>query len=93
MNRTELIAEMAQNSGLTKKDSEAALKALLETISEVLQKREKLTLVGFGSFEAVDRAERKGINPKTKEEILIPATTVPKFKAGSALKEKVNGKS
>ena len=90
MNKTELITTMAEKSGLTKKDSEAALKAFIETVEETLAYGDKVALVGFGTFETRERAAREGRNPKTKEIIQIPATTVPAFKAGSAFKEKMN---
>lgn len=93
MSKQELIKSMAERSGLTKKDSERALNVLLECIQEALSKGEKVQLVGFGTFEIKERAERKGRNPQTGEEILIPATVVPIFKAGKVLKEAVSGPS
>lgn len=90
MNKTELIATMAEKSGLTKKDAEVALKAFMESIEEALVAGKKVQLVGFGTFEARERAAREGRNPKTREVIQIPACKAPVFKAGSALKEKVN---
>lgn len=90
MNKTEIIASIAEKSGLTKKDSEAALKALTETVTETLAKGEKVQLVGFGTFEVRARAERKGHNPKTNAEITIPASKAPVFKAGKELKDTVN---
>lgn len=89
MNKAELIAEMAKNSGLTKKNSELALDAFLKSVGEAMEKKEKVVLVGFGTFEVRERAERIGRNPRTKEEIKIPATVVPAFKAGKGLKELV----
>lgn len=89
MNKTELIAEIAGKSGLSKKDAEKALTAVVETVSETLAKDEKVTLVGFGSFEVKHREARIGRNPKTKEAMEIPATKVPVFKAGKALKDTV----
>lgn len=89
MNKAELIAEMSKNSGLPKKTSEVALDAFLQSVEEAMEKKEKVVLVGFGTFEVRDRAERLGRNPRTKEEIKIPATAVPVFKAGKGLKEKV----
>ncbi len=89
MNKTELIAEIAGKSGLSKKDAEKALSAVVETVTEALAKDEKVTLVGFGSFEVKHREARIGRNPKTKESIEIPATKVPVFKAGKALKDSV----
>ena len=92
MNKAELVAEIAQKSELSKKDSEKALKAFIETVTAQLKKGEKGQLVGFGTFETVKRAKRKGQNPQTKEKITIPASNAPKFKAGKALKEAVNSK-
>ena len=92
MNKTDLIETIAKKTGLTKKDSEAALKATIEAIEEALVKDDKIVLVGFGTFEAKKRAARKGRNPSTKEVINIPASKVPAFKAGKDLKNKVNGK-
>ena len=89
MNKIELIAAVAEKSGMTKKDAEKALTAVVETLTEALVKGEKVTLVGFGSFETKTREARIGRNPKTKETIEIPATTVPTFKAGTALKSAV----
>jgi DNA-binding protein HU-beta len=90
VNKAELISSIAEKSNLTKKDAETALKAFVESIEESLEKREKVQLVGFGTFETRDRAERKGRNPRSKEEITIPASTVPVFKAGKEFKERVN---
>lgn len=90
MNKIELITAMAEKSGLTKKDSESALKAFIESVEEALASGDKVQLVGFGTFETRERAAREGRNPRTKEVIQIPATTVPVFKAGSAFKEKMN---
>ena len=89
MNRAELVREIAKSTDLTIKDTEATLDAFIATITQVLAKNEKLTLVGFGSFEVSKRAARTGRNPKTGEEIKIPASITPKFKAGKALKEAV----
>ncbi len=91
MNKADLISAVAQQSGLTKKDSEAALDALVSVVEESLSKGEKVVLVGFGTFETKNRAARKGRNPQTKETITIPASKAPVFKAGKALKDKVNG--
>ena len=85
MNKTELIAEVANKAGLSRKDAEKALGAVVETITEAVVKGDKVQLVGFGSFET----KRTGRNPKTKETIEIPATRVPVFKAGKALKDAV----
>lgn len=90
MNKTELVESIAQKTGLSKKDSESALNAFLDTVKETLKNDDKIQLVGFGSFEVRTRAARKGINPQTKEEIKIPASKAPVFKAGKALKNEVN---
>ncbi len=92
MNKQELLSAMAEKSGLTKKDSEAALAAFIETVPDTLKKGEKVQLIGFGSFEVRDRAARTGKNPLTGEEMNIPAAKVPAFKAGRALKDLVNNK-
>ena len=89
MNKTELIAEVANKAGLSRKDGEKALGAVVETITEAVVKGDKVQLVGFGSFETKQREARTGRNPKTKETIEIPATRVPVFKAGKALKDAV----
>ena len=89
MNKTELIAEVAKKCGMSKKDAEKAVSATFDTITEVLCAGDKVQLVGFGSFEVKKRAERIGRNPKTKEEIKIPASKIPAFKAGKALKDAV----
>jgi len=90
MNKAELVAALAAKTGDTKKASEAAVNAFVDVVTEALQKGEKVQLVGFGSFEVRKRAARKGRNPQTKEEIKIPASKAPVFKAGKALKDKVN---
>ena len=89
MNKSDLIAAMAAKTNETKKDAEATLNAFIEVVTESLAKGEKVQLVGFGSFEVRKRAARKGRNPQTKEEIKIPASKAPVFKAGKALKELV----
>ncbi len=89
MNKTELIATAAEKAGLSKKDTEKALSAVLETVTQALSSGEKVSLVGFGTFETKQRNARMGRNPKTKEEIRIPASKAPVFKAGKALKEAV----
>ena len=89
MNRAELVREIAKSTDLTIKNTGAALDAFIDTITQVLAKDDKLTLMGFGSFEVSKRAARTGRNPKTGEEIKIPASITPKFKAGKALKEAV----
>ena len=90
MNKAELVAALAAKTGDTKKASEAAVNAFVEVVTEALKGGEKVQLVGFGSFEVRKRAARKGRNPQTKEEIKIPASKAPVFKAGKALKETVN---
>ena len=90
MNKTELIAAVAEKAELSKKDAEAAITAAIEAITEALQKEEKVQLVGFGSFEVKKRAERMSRNPQTKEAIPIPASKAPVFKAGKALKDAVS---
>ncbi len=92
MNKSDLIAALAAKTGETKKSAEATLNAFIETVTESLVKGEKVQLVGFGSFEVRKRAARKGRNPQTKEEIKIPASKAPVFKAGKALKDLVNKK-
>lgn len=92
MNKSELISSMAEKSGLNKKSSEAALKAFIESVEEALEKGESVQLIGFGNFEVKERAERTGRNPRTKEEITIPASKVPVFKPGKGFKEAVSGK-
>ena len=87
MNKAELIAAVAEKSGLSKKDSEAAVNAALEAITAALKDADKVQLVGFGSFEVKSRAARTGRNPRTKEVVEIPASKVPVFKAGKALKD------
>ncbi len=89
MNKTELVAAIAEKTDLTKKDSEAALAAVVDAITEALIKGDKVQLIGFGSFEVKNRAARVGRNPKTKEAIEIAASRYPVFKAGKALKDKV----
>ena len=90
MNKSELISIMAEKSKLTKKDTETILNAFIEIIEETLEKKEKVQLIGFGTFEPRNRAARIGRNPRTKEEISIPESTVPVFKAGKALKDIVS---
>lgn len=91
MNKTELIAAVAEQAEMSKKDAEAAVTATIDVISEALRQGEKVQLVGFGSFEVKPRAARVGRNPKTKEPIEIPASKVPVFKAGKVLKDTVGG--
>lgn len=90
MNKTELVAAIANQADLSKKDAEKALKAFVDVITDELKKGEKIQLVGFGSFEVTERAAREGINPLTKKPMSIPASKAPKFKAGKALKDAVN---
>ena len=90
MNRTELVAAMAEKTQLSKKDADLALKAFIDVVSEDMQKGEKVQLVGFGTFEVSERAAREGRNPKTGETMTISASKSPKFKAGKALKDLVN---
>ena len=92
MNKTELVAAVAEKTGLTKKDAEKALSAVVETVKEVVAKKEKVQLIGFGTFEARKRNARTGKNPQTGKAIKIAAATVPAFKAGKAFKEMVNKK-
>ena len=90
MNKTELIAAMAENAELTKKDAEAALKAFVEVVSDALKKDDKVQIVGFGTFEVAKRPAREGRNPQTGASMKIKASMSPKFKSGKALKDAVN---
>lgn len=90
MNKSELVDSVAKLAGLSKKDSESAVNAMLESITSALVKEDKVVLVGFGTFETRKRAARNGRNPATKEVIKIPASKAPAFKAGKGLKDKVN---
>ncbi len=92
MNKTELVAAMAEKSELTKKDAEKALVAFLESVEGALTKGEKVQLVGFGTFEVKQRAARTGINPQTKKPVKIKASKAPSFKAGKAFKDALNTK-
>ena len=92
MNKAELVAAVAAKTGDTKKAAEASVDAFVSVIKETLKKGEKVQLVGFGSFEVRKRAARKGRNPQTKEEIKIPASKAPVFRAGKQLKDLVNNK-
>lgn len=89
MNKAELIAAVAEKTGLSKKDSEKAVNAAIDSIVDTLVAGEKVSIVGFGAFDVKERGVRIGRNPKTREEIEIPATKVPFFKAGKALKDAV----
>ena len=90
MNKTDLIAKIAAETGLPKKDSEKALTATLNAITDALKSGDKVQLVGFGVFDVKERSARMGRNPKTKEPIEIPASKAPQFKAGKALKDAVS---
>lgn len=90
MNKAELVAAIAEKTELSKKDSEKALKAFIDVVTEELTKGEKIQLVGFGTFEVSERKEREGRNPQTGDPMTIPASKTPKFKAGKALKDIVN---
>jgi DNA-binding protein HU-beta len=90
MNKAELVAAIAEKAELSKKDAEASLKAFTDVIAEELKKGEKVTLVGFGTFEVSERAARTGRNPQTGKEMTIAASKAPKFKAGKALKDSIN---
>ncbi len=90
MNKTELVAAMAEQAEISKKDAEKALKAFVDAVSEELKKGGKVQLVGFGTFEVVERKAREGRNPQTGKKMPIEASKSPKFKAGKALKDMVN---
>ena len=90
MNKTELVAAIADEAGLSKKDAEKALKAFTDVVTEELKKCEKVQLVGFGTFEVSERAAREGRNPQTGAAMKIAASKAPKFKAGKALKDLIN---
>jgi len=91
VNKQELIAEVAAKAGLTKKDAEAAVNSVISTIEATLVKKEKIQLIGFGTFETRTRKARKGRNPRKPDEVMdIPASVAPVFKAGKALKDAVN---
>ncbi|MBR5932490.1 MAG: HU family DNA-binding protein [Treponema sp.] len=92
MNKAELVDAIAKDTGLSKKDSEGALKSIIENISDELAKGHEVSLIGFGTFGVGKRAARTGRNPKTGETIKIAASKSPKFKAGKALKDKINKK-
>lgn len=92
MNKSDLIAAVAAKTGETKKNAEASINALIDVIAESLKDGEKIQVVGFGSFEVRERAERKGRNPQTGKEMKIAAKKAPVFKAGKALKDLVNNK-
>ena len=91
MNKTDLVNAVAEKTELSKKDAGKAVDAVFETVMDSLSKGEKVQIIGFGNFEVRDRAARKGRNPQTGEEIEIPASKVPAFKAGKALRDAVRG--
>jgi DNA-binding protein HU-beta len=93
INKPEIISKMAKKSGMTEKDSKKAFEALLSVIEDILTEGEKVTLMGIGVFELKERAARKGKNPRTQEEIIIPATKYPNFKISQLLKEKIKNKN
>ena len=90
MNKAELTAAIVKKTGFTKKDAEKALTTVIDSVSETLANGEKISLLGFGTFEVRERAEKTAINPRTKEQITVAAKKVPAFKAGKALKEAVD---
>lgn len=90
MTKTELVNLIAQNGEYSKKDAEKALATVITSISDTLANGEKISLVGFGTFDVKDRKEKEGINPATKEKIIVPARKVASFKPGKALKDAVN---
>ena len=90
MNKTELVAAMAEKSGLSKKDTEKALNAFVESVEEAIKAGDKVSLIGFGTFETRERAAREGKNPRTGEKIKIAASKAPAFKAGKAFKDMLN---
>ena len=89
MNKAELVQEVANQTGLTRKTSREAVDAIISSIRDSLTREEKITLVGFGTFQVMERKARKGVNPQTRESIQIPAKKVPKFVAGRSLREAV----
>lgn len=89
MNKMELVSAIAEKSDLSKRDAEAALNAFTDIVAEELKKGEKIQLVGFGTFEVSERAERTGRNPQTGEAMVIPASKMPKFKVGKLLKDSI----
>ena len=92
MHKQDLIKVLSEKSGVSQKDAGAVLEAFIESVTEILKAKDKLTLIGFGVFEAVERAARVGRNPKTGEEMDIPATVSPKFKPGKTLKDAIAAK-
>ena len=89
MNKAELVEEVSGKTGLTKKETQNVINAVTETIGDTLSRGEKVTLVGFGTFQAANRKARRGVNPQTRQSIQIPAKKVPKFAPGKGLREKV----
>lgn len=89
MNKAELVKEVSDKTGLSKKETQNVIDSVVETIGDALSRGEKVTLVGFGAFQVVSRKARRGVNPQTGESIQIPAKKAPKFTTGKALKEKV----
>ena len=89
MNKAELVEEVSGKTGLTKKETQNVINAVTETIGDTLSRGEKVTLVGFGTFQVATRKARRGVNPQTRESIHIPAKRVPKFTSGKGLREKV----
>jgi DNA-binding protein HU-beta len=92
VNKTELVASVAEKAGMTKKDAEKAINAMFASVEQALAKKDKVQIIGFGTFEVKARQARKGRNPQTGKEITIPASTTPVFKAGKGLKDSVNKK-
>ncbi|HBB71225.1 MAG TPA: DNA-binding protein [Ruminococcus sp.] len=92
MTKTELISAVAEKTGFTKKNAESAVNEIIASITEALVKGDKVSLVGFGTFEVRDRKEKQVINPQTKKKMIAPASKAPAFKAGQALKNAVNNK-
>ena len=90
MNKAELINAIADETGLSKKDTEATINSFVNVVTNALENKDKVQLIGFGTFETRERAAREGRNPRTKEAIIIPASIAPVFKPGKELKEKVN---
>ena len=91
MTKQEFVDAVADKSGMSKSDAAKAVEAVLDTITETLRRRDAVTFTGFGKFSTSDRAARMGVNPRTGAKVMIPATTVPKFSAGSSLKSSVKG--
>ena len=92
MNKSELISEVASKTAMPKKDAEKAVNAFIDTVKEAIAQKDKVQLIGFGTFEVSERAAREGRNPQTGKTMKIAACKAPKFKAGKALKDMVNGK-